>query len=309
MRSRLVLAAGLALTLVVGAAATTRAARPSDPDLAAAARAVEVARIRAHFDSVLVELAARDLARLTSEQRGRRLAALATLRAYRDRGVFPRNHDFPGQAVPYFVDRETGTLCAVAHLLAAGGRRDIVDRVARTDNNVWVASLAGDTAFTAWLDANGLTLVEAARIQVPYVDDGVEAATQSITRSPVSLGATVAGTASLATALWNATGNAQGASRVGNVLGFTSGMAAMGLGAAGLADDRVSPALAAANVAAGMVSVWLSSRSFGRHAHHQRVAAEQRAKSSEREAPRASVAPLLPVSGESGAGVAVTVRF
>src|SRR5688572_19319569 len=101
----------------------------------------EVARIRAHFDSVLVELAARDLSTLTVAQRANRSGLVTTLVAYRERGVFPHNYDFPGEAVPYFVDRKTGTLCAVAHLLASTGRRDIVDRVARADNNVWVPSL------------------------------------------------------------------------------------------------------------------------------------------------------------------------
>src|SRR5213075_961843 len=101
-------------------------------------------------------------------QLARRAAAISTLRGYRNRGVFPHNYDFPGQAVPYFVDRKTGTLCAVAHLLASTGHRDIVDRVSKTDNNILVPQLAGDSAFSAWLSDNGLTLEEAAHIQVPY---------------------------------------------------------------------------------------------------------------------------------------------
>ena len=104
--------------------------------------AAEVQRIRAHFDSVLTELVLRDASSLTEAQRTERAALVATLRAYRDRGVFPHNYDFPDRATPNFVDRKTGTLCAVAHLLASTGRRDIVDRVARMDNNVLVAQLA-----------------------------------------------------------------------------------------------------------------------------------------------------------------------
>ena len=45
----------------------------------------------------------RDMAALTNEQRARRASLLETLRVYRDRGAFPQNYDFPGQAVPYFV--------------------------------------------------------------------------------------------------------------------------------------------------------------------------------------------------------------
>lgn len=82
----------------------------------------EVLRIRSHFDSVLVELLRRDTRALTAVQRGHRADLVETLKRYRDRGVFPRNYDFPGQAVPYFVDRKTGTLCVMAHLLESTGR-------------------------------------------------------------------------------------------------------------------------------------------------------------------------------------------
>ena len=135
---------------------------------AAASGAKEVARVRAHFDSVLTELTARDASSLTAGQRAHRAALVAELARYRDRGAFPHNYDFPGRLVPYFVDRKTGAMCAVANLLAATGRRDIVDRVAAANNNVWVDDLQSDTAFTHWLDDNGLTLSEAARIQIVY---------------------------------------------------------------------------------------------------------------------------------------------
>jgi hypothetical protein len=132
----------------------------------AATAASEVRRIRAHFDSVLAELGQRDLGELSAAQRATRASLLAELRGYRDRGEFPHNYDFPGRLIPYFVDRKTGAMCAVANLLAVSGRRDIVDRVAHANNNVWVDELVGDTAFTHWLDASGLTLREAARIQM-----------------------------------------------------------------------------------------------------------------------------------------------
>ena len=307
------LAAGLALTLVVGTVATSRAAPPSDPDLAAAratagatSRAVEVARIRAHFDSVLTELPARDLAALTPAQRGRRLAALATLRAYRDRGDFPHNYDFPGQAVPYFVDRETGTLCAVAHLLAASGRRDIVDRVARTDNNVRVAALAGDTAFTAWLDANGLTLAEAARIQVPYVESWDESPVAVATRRPIyTTGSALAIGSSLAMTVWNARSNARGTGRVRSALGAAAGAAALGMGAASLGMQDASPVLGVANAAAGAASLWIATRGIVRHRHDLAAARAREASLAQ----RAVVMPLLPVGRTSGAGVSVALAF
>lgn len=190
--------AGLVLAVVPIAVATSVHANNS-------AERAEVARIRAHFDSVLVELNARDVSALSREQRHNRAWLVTTLGAYRDRGVFPRNYDFPDRAMPYFVDRKTGTLCAVAHLLESTGRRDIVNRVAATNNNVWVADLAGDAALARWLDANGLTLAEAARIQVPYVEP-VSRAEEArnvafIVAAPAALGvATV-------TSIWNAFGH------------------------------------------------------------------------------------------------------
>jgi hypothetical protein len=172
---RVALALGIVTSAVV---ALGMAARP-DP-----VRAREIARIRAHFDSVLVELHGRDVTALTAPQRRQRQRLLATLRAYRDAGDFPHNYDFPGQAVPYFVDRETGALCAVANLIASTGRGDIVERVTRANNNVLVPALAGDTAFRAWLDTHGLTLAEAARIQVPYI--GIPPGDPAPVREPVA---------------------------------------------------------------------------------------------------------------------------
>src|SRR5512140_2947998 len=114
--NRSVVAAALAvasLVLVAGKGRATPASLDRD--------ATEVHRIRVHFDSVLAGLGRRDLSGLSTEQRSRRASLMTTLRAYQARGVFPHNYDFPGRATPYFVDRKTGTLCAVAHLLASTG--------------------------------------------------------------------------------------------------------------------------------------------------------------------------------------------
>jgi len=188
---RVVLAAASLATIGVAAVAGT-----SRSAVAADTRNTEVGRIRSHFDSVLTELASRSVAELGAERITRRTALINALRDYRDRGVFPHNYDFPGRAVPYFVDRKTGTLCAVANLLAYSGRWDIVDRVAHADNNVRVAQLAGDTAFVRWLDTNGLTLAEAARIQMPYMTGSTTSAQDARNRTffivaPVAVGGSV----------------------------------------------------------------------------------------------------------------------
>ena len=291
-----------AVPLLVGLATVTpsTAAGPaiSTPDTAPG-RAREIRRIRIHFDSVLTELTARDLSALSPAQRARREVLVETLRVYRDRGEFPHNYDFPGQAVPYFVDRGTGVLCAVAHLLATSGRRDIVDRVAAMDNNVWVPELAGDTAFAGWLDMHGLTLGEAARIQVPYVED--PAPSPRIARNDAfPTGASLALGSALVASYWNSRPNSAGSSRVANALGMIAGATAIGAGASSISDGGMSPTIGAASMVAGAASTWLAARNVVRY---QRVAEEKR------EAARATVAPLLPIDGSAGAGITVSLRF
>ncbi|MDQ3995770.1 MAG: hypothetical protein M3303_01995 [Gemmatimonadota bacterium] len=127
----------------------------------------EVARLRAHFDSVLAELSARDVSDLRPSQRVARAQLMRALEAYRDDGVFPHNHDFPAVRMPYFRD-EHGTLCAMAHLVASTGRENIVADVVRERNNAYIPDLAEDRRLVAWLDSVGLTVAEAARIQPTY---------------------------------------------------------------------------------------------------------------------------------------------
>ena len=306
MRNLRVLApVGVGLAVLLGAAFSygRSAPVPNVVDQERDARTVEVRRIRAHFDSVLAEVEARDVAALGASQRDNRRMLLATLSAYRDRGVFPHNYDFPGEAVPYFVDHGTGTLCAVGHLLASSGRRDIVDRVARTDNNVRVAQLAGDTAFTAWLDANGLTLAEAAWIQPKYQGPPLVVATQDRKHTPVAL--PVAMGASALAGAWNTFANANGQSSVATAIGFGSGLAAVGLGASYIGRESVPRAMSITTAAVGGLSVALSARSLHRH---NVIEAAEREAARKTKVSDATISPIIPVGG-SGAGVSVSLRF
>jgi hypothetical protein len=203
------------------------------------------------------------------------------------------------------VDRETGVLCAVAHLLASTGRRDIVDRVARADNNVWVPQLAGDTAFTRWLDAHGLTLAEAAFIQVPYVapDRGAVAAVAGRSGGYAAASAAAVGGA-LAMSVWNARSNERGARGWRSAVGLGLGAAALGVGAAGVgvpARRRCSapPARPPARPASG--SRRAGSRAPPRPGRRARAGADV--------AQRAVVSPILPVGQGQGAGLSVAVPF
>jgi hypothetical protein len=273
----------------------------------ASQQAQEIDRIRSHFDSVLTELASRDVSMLSAAQRARRSDVMARLAAYRDRGVFPHNYDFPGQAMPYFVDRGTGTLCAVAHLMATDGHRDVVDRVATANNNVWVAELSGDSAFNAWLDDAGLTLAEAARIQVPYVDGGPGFFEPGPTTGSGYLAASaLVATGALATTLVNATLNRKGNSRLGNALGFVAGVTSLGVGLAGTTVNGAWPVASAASALAGVASIGFSARGLVRRNH---TIAVRRAEALRQQAARATIAPIVSVDGKAVAGMSLSIPF
>jgi hypothetical protein len=138
------------------------------------ARRLELARLRAHFDSVDVELRDARALQLTPSQRTARATLIAWLQEYRDAGEFPQNDRFPELAMPFFRDGH-GALCAMAYLIERSGRRDLVDRVASTRNNAFIAELADDPALRVWLDSVGLSVTEAARIQPTYRWREVEA--------------------------------------------------------------------------------------------------------------------------------------
>ena len=69
--------------------------------------------------------------------------------------------------MPFFRDGH-GARCAMAYLIERSGRRDLVDRIALTRNNAFIAELATDPALRVWLDSVGVSVTEAARIQPAY---------------------------------------------------------------------------------------------------------------------------------------------
>jgi hypothetical protein len=142
---------------------------PTDPE--PLTRRLEVARLRAHFDSVDAELRGPQTLPATPGQRTARATLIGWLREYRDAGIFPRNDRFPGQSLPFFRDSR-GVLCAMAYLIERSGRGDLVDGVASTRNNAFIAELADDPELRAWLDSVHLTVAEAARIQPQYDGPG-----------------------------------------------------------------------------------------------------------------------------------------
>jgi hypothetical protein len=156
----------LAIPVLIGAGGGGGGAPGHPTDLLATR---ETARIRTHLATVERELRAKDVSSLASAQRAARSRNLDVLHEYWMRGIFPRNTDFPGERVPYFIDRY-GTRCAMAYLIEQSGHGggDFVARVAATHNNARIWELQDDPVLVAWLDQNGMTLAEAAQVQPSY---------------------------------------------------------------------------------------------------------------------------------------------
>ena len=137
------------------------------PTLQETAQDDACARAQAHYARVAEELAARPPCGLSLEAERHRGELVAELLRYRGAAAFTRAQE-PGVRTPLFVDA-SGNHCAVANLLRFSGETDLVARVAAADNGAWVADLAGDADFRAWLARAGLTFDEAARIQFPAI--------------------------------------------------------------------------------------------------------------------------------------------
>jgi hypothetical protein len=231
-------------TAGVGALALPRSARdvprtgPESP-----ARRLEVARLRAHFDSVDTELRDLKALQLSPSQRMVRVRLIGWLREYREAGKFPRNDRLPELAMPFFRDSH-GALCAMAYLIERSGRRDLVDRVALTRNNAFIAELADDPELRAWLDSVGLSVAEAARIQPtygPYVDDQEVSAEYALTSILVS-----------GTSLTTLGLNLIAPSKSTGWAGVIAGSAAVLAGAANLDGTDGNQKVAAANMLIGV---------------------------------------------------------
>ena len=225
----------------------------------------EAARLRRHFAVVERELLGRDVSGLSPAQRAARAEQVRLLRRYAAEGRFPRNEYLPSQ-VPFFRDIR-GNLCAMAFLIAASGRGDIVDHVARTRNNAYVPALADEPGLAAWLDRHGLTLAEAARIQPAYGDSptydnpntGYVAATIGV------------GGLSALSMVWNARSMDRLAGhRTRALVGLGAGAVNLALGLAYVGRESNSKqALGVVNLAVGAGAMILGARALSAKRHAQ----------------------------------------
>lgn len=247
MKKLVVILAGSAIALSVTAAT----ARHGVSDGARASRLRgEVMRLRAHFDSVDRELRGADVSHLSTSQKAMRGKLISWLGDYRNAGRFPENDRFANAMVPFFRDSH-GTLCAMAYLIDRSGRGDIVDKVAATRNNAFIYQLVDDPELVAWLDASGLTVDEAARIQPTYGGPLiVETNTDRVSRSYAVLSMGLGSVSMGATAL-----NLFAPSRVSGGVGLLSGAAAIVAGADHLRDRGGNKRMAQADLTVGSIAV------------------------------------------------------
>lgn len=99
-----------------------------------------------------------------------RVVAIDRLHGYREARIFPHNHHGTRVPTPVFIDIH-GTRCAMAYLIEQTGATEFVQRIANTQNLARITDLATDPELISWLETNGITLDEAARIQPHYSDN------------------------------------------------------------------------------------------------------------------------------------------
>ena len=170
MRGRIRPMAVIAISAAVGVGSiTSRSFEP--PGWKSEIQAAEATRLKGRLARVEGELAGHDLTGLSPIQCANREKNIALLHRYSSAGRFPHNHDFPGRAVPYFLDRH-GVPSELAFLMAQSGRQDLVDRIATLSNNAAISDIYIDSKLGPevkdWLDQAGLSVAEAALIQSSY---------------------------------------------------------------------------------------------------------------------------------------------
>lgn len=123
----------------------------------------------APHDEVRVALPIRvapDRAEVKKALEKRRAKNLAAFRQYRKAGVYPHN-TFRFGPMNIWMDAQ-GHLCAAATMIAKDGKRELVDEIARTDNQIRLMNVT-EGALLDWILTSGLTIEEIDMIQAPMV--------------------------------------------------------------------------------------------------------------------------------------------
>jgi len=129
-------------------------------------------RVQEHLRRTEQSLRETDTNHLSATERERRRRHLDGLRAYWQRGEFPRNPT--DDRMPYFVGAEN-TDCAVGNLLRKDGDGELTDRIATEEPGLWVENVdadatprSHDAALADWIEESGFTRTEVERVQPAY---------------------------------------------------------------------------------------------------------------------------------------------
>ena len=240
----------------------------------------EAERLVAHFARVEQELLARDVSALTPKQQAARAEQIRRLRGYAEAGEFPRNDFHPGTRVPYFRDAR-GTLCAMAFLIAASGRGDIVDHIARTRNYAYLPELVDVPGLAGWLEDNGLTVAEAARIQPAYdgwpcLGCGPDEPVKKPSSRYLGASALTTGLSGVSIALNARSADRRSSGPWSGVLGLGAGAASVVLGAVRIGEPGwENGAVVAWNLGVGAAATILGVRALSQHPSPERAAARR----------------------------------
>lgn len=126
----------------------------------------EQLRIQTHLAYVEKLLRAADITNLTGKQRANRLLILDYLHQYWETGIFPSNHDYPGERRPCFIDA-AGNICAVGYLIEQTKGRTLAEHINALHQYDFIMDM-NEPAIEAWAGEFGLTMIECAMIQPAY---------------------------------------------------------------------------------------------------------------------------------------------
>ena len=123
-------------------------------------------RIKTHLEYVENMLRQKDVSALPVELQNKRNHLLNLLHNYWTAGVFPKNHDYPGQRKPCFIDKDN-TICAVGYLVEQSTGRQVANDI--NNKHQYEELLAmNDNTVDNWISTSGLKKEECAMIQPSY---------------------------------------------------------------------------------------------------------------------------------------------
>jgi hypothetical protein len=154
----------LALTLPLAVLAISPAIAAGDTSDAADDDMTLIAPIAPPTDEPASTLSEAQKASWEKELRASRKKQIAQLKAYAERGEFAMN--IQGRGMAFVWRDDAGRLCAMAHLVNASGRTDLVDRVAKDDNDLQLATVTEGDLYE-WMLRSGLTKEEIQLVQEP----------------------------------------------------------------------------------------------------------------------------------------------